>query len=174
MSLSRTLLLAALLAAVVLTGCRESADELDTFLADYNVLYRDLWQRAEGARWDANVNVGEATSATRVAAEEEFAARLGEAGLIAKARAFLERDDLTFVQRQQLKYVLLNAAKFPGTIPEVTTRLISAGAPQPQPELQQPASSPSAMRAYPSATARRRASGSVGLRFSFIVQPPVR
>jgi len=130
MFLSRLLLLAALLAAVALTGCRQPADDLDTFLADYNVLYRDLWQRAEGARWDANVDVGEATSAARVAAEEEFAARLGEAGLIAKARAFLERDDLTFVQRQQLKYVLLNAAKFPGTIPEVTSRLIRAEAAQ--------------------------------------------
>ena len=130
MSLSRTLLLAALLAAVALTGCRQPADDLDAFLADYNVLYRDLWQKAEGARWDANVDVGEATSAARVAAEEEFAARLGDAGLIAKARAFLERDDLTFVQRQQLKYVLLNAAKFPGTIPEVTSRLIRAEAAQ--------------------------------------------
>ncbi len=130
MYLSRLLFLAALLAAVALTGCKQPTDDLDAFLADYNVLYRDLWQRAEGARWDANVDVGEATSAARVAAEEEFAARLGEAGLIAQARAFLERDDLTFVQRQQLKYVLLNAAKFPGTIPEVTSRLIRAEAAQ--------------------------------------------
>ena len=69
MYLSRLLLLAALLAAVALTGCKQPADDLDAFLADYNVLYRDLWQRAEGARWDANVDVGEATSAARVAAD---------------------------------------------------------------------------------------------------------
>ena len=65
MYLSRRLLLAALLAAVALTGCKQPADDLDAFLADYNVLYRDLWQRAEGARWDANVDVGESELRTR-------------------------------------------------------------------------------------------------------------
>mgnify|MGYP006865053403 CR=1 FL=1 len=115
-----------------LAGCQSQppAGDVDAFLADYNELYRELWTKAEGARWDAGVDIGEETGAAQVAAEEEYAARLGSAELIEQAQAFLERDDLSYVQKAQLRYVLQNAAKFPGTIPETTTALIQAGAAQ--------------------------------------------
>lgn len=116
---------------LLLAGCRsEPAETPDAFLAEYDQLYRDLWSRAEGARWDANVDIGDDTSAARIEAERAFAETLGDADLILRAQEFLKRDDLDFVQRQQLKYVLLNAAKFPGTIPKTTDRLIEAEAAQ--------------------------------------------
>lgn len=118
--------------AVPLLGCgaKDEVGDLDAFLAEYNTLYRDLWQKAEGARWDAGVDMTDATAAAQIAAEKEFAERLGGADLIRAARIFLQRDDLTFVQRKQLEYVLLNAAKFPATIPETTAKLIEEGAAQ--------------------------------------------
>ena len=126
----RALLIAAA-AVLLLPGCQSSGpDDLDAFLADYDVLYRELWQLAEGARWDANTDIGDATSAARVAAEKAYAEQLGDAELILAAQEYLKRDDLSFVQRKQLEYVLLNAAKFPGTIPETTERLIEAEAAQ--------------------------------------------
>lgn len=128
----RTLLALLILLTLPLLGCGAEDDpaEVDAFLADYNTLYRDLWRKAEGARWDAGVDIGEATAAAQIAAEKEFAERLGSADLIRAARVFLTRPDLTYVQRKQLEYVLLNAAKFPGTIPETTARLIEEGAAQ--------------------------------------------
>ena len=118
-------------ASVFLGGCQSAGPEdLDAFLADYDTLYRDLWQLAEGARWDANTDIGDATSAARIDAEKAYAEQLGDADLILQAQEFLKRDDLSFIQRQQLTYVLLNAAKFPGTIPETTTALIEAEAAQ--------------------------------------------
>ncbi|MBU0743440.1 M2 family metallopeptidase [bacterium] len=118
-------------ASVLLAGCQSGQpDDLDAFLAGYDILYRDLWRLAEGARWDANVDIGDAASAARIAAEKEFAEKLGNAELILTAQEFLKRDGLSFEQRKQLEYVLLNAAKFPGTIPETTTALIEAEAAQ--------------------------------------------
>ena len=77
MSLSRTLLLAALLAAVVPTGCRQPADDLDAFLVDYNVLYRASGPgrgRALGQRTSTSTTP---PTARRIAAEEVFAACTG-------------------------------------------------------------------------------------------------
>lgn len=108
----------------------QTVETLDSFLADYNEMYRELWQLAEGARWDANVNINDETSELRILAERKFAEILGEAELIRKARAYLETPDLDFRQRKQLQYVLLNAAKFPGTIPQTTELLIQAEAEQ--------------------------------------------
>jgi len=127
----RTFFVAVALLALCL-GCQSDPGtaEVDAFLTEYNSLYRDLWQQAEGARWDAGVDIGEQTGLQQIAAEEEFAARLGSAELIEQAQGFLERDDLSYVQRTQLTYVLQNAAKFPGTIPETTSALIQAGAAQ--------------------------------------------
>jgi peptidyl-dipeptidase A len=130
MRLINTILLCILI-PFALTGCQaDKPGDLDTFLADYDILYRDLWQLAEGARWDANTDIGDVTSEARVAAEKAFAEKLGNAELILRAQEYLKSEDLTFVQRQQLNYVLLNAAKFPGTIPETTTKLIEAEAAQ--------------------------------------------
>jgi len=130
MRLINTILLCILI-PLVMTGCQsKTPDDLDTFLAEYNTLYRDLWQLAEGARWDANTDIGDVTSEARVTAEKAFAEKLGNAELILRAQEYLKGDNLTFIQRQQLNYVLLNAAKFPGTIPETTTKLIEAEAAQ--------------------------------------------
>jgi len=129
----RRFLIALLLTlAVPLMGCgaKDEVGDLDAFLAEYNTLYRDLWQEAEGARWNAGVDMTDATAAAQIAAEKRFAERLGGADLIRAARIFLQRDDLTFIQRKQLEYVLLNAAKFPATIPETTAKLIEEGAAQ--------------------------------------------
>ena len=130
MTLRTILAAAALLAA--LTSCQSQPPnaDVDAFLTDYNILYQELWNKAEGSRWDAGVDIGDATGNAQIAAEEEFAARLGSAELIDGAQTFLEREDLTYMQRKQLQYVLQNAAKFPGTIPETTTALIQAGAVQ--------------------------------------------
>jgi peptidyl-dipeptidase A len=129
------MLMLALLALV--GGCLEEEKEevqttetLDSFLADYNEMYRELWQLAEGARWDANTNINDETSELRIIAEKKFAQILGSADLIEKAQAYLETPDLDFSRRKQLQYVLLNAAKFPGTIPETTELLIQAEAEQ--------------------------------------------
>jgi peptidyl-dipeptidase A len=124
------LLLIAILPLMTACSSDEPVIDADVFLADYNELYRGLWQKAEGARWDAGVDLGETTGVAQIAAEEEFARKLGTAELIETAKTLLERDDLTFLQYKQLQYVLLNAAKFPGTIPETTTKLIRAGASQ--------------------------------------------
>ena len=130
MRLTNTILLCILI-PLALTGCLSNdTDDLDTFLAEYDTLYRDLWQLAEGARWDANTDIGDVTSEARVTAEKAFAGKLGDAELILRAQEYLKSDGLTFVQRQQLNYVLLNAAKFPGTIPETTSKLIEAEAAQ--------------------------------------------
>ncbi|HPF36016.1 MAG TPA: M2 family metallopeptidase [Candidatus Krumholzibacteria bacterium] len=128
----RFLILCLLLLVTPLLGCgdKEKADDLDVFLADYNTLYRDLWQKAEGSRWDAGVDMNEATATAQILAEKEFAERLGGADLIRAARLYLQRDDLTFRQRKQLEYVLLNAAKFPAIIPDTTAKLIEEGAAQ--------------------------------------------
>ncbi|MCP4800163.1 MAG: M2 family metallopeptidase [bacterium] len=121
-------LLLVALTITLLAGC--SQQNVDDFLADYNILYKNLWTAAEGARWDDNTNICEENSQKRIVAEQAYAQQLGSAELIEKAQAFLERDNLTELQTAQLNYVLLNAAKFPGTIPKTVDKLIKAEADQ--------------------------------------------
>ena len=131
------LIVAGTAACALLAGCLpddrsdvRTLETVDSFLANYNEMYRELWQLAEGARWDANTNICDETSQLRINAEQTFARTLGDAGLIDTARAYLETPGLDFIRRKQLRYVLLNAAKFPGTVPQTTALLIEAEARQ--------------------------------------------
>jgi len=119
-----------ILAIATLTfGC-SSEQDIDSFLIDYNNLYQQLWTDAEGAIWNDNTNICEENSQIRIVAEQAYAKQLGSSKLIEKAQAYLKRDNLTEIQQAQLNYVLLNAAKFPGTIPKTVDKLIRAEANQ--------------------------------------------
>lgn len=120
----------ALCAVCVLAACSwfEPAvdEEVNAFLESYGRGYREVVTRQQEASWLAVTDVTDEHAAAAVAADLALAEFVGRKETIETARAFRERPTASPFQRLQLERVLLNAASYPGTIPDVVKRRVEA------------------------------------------------
>lgn len=113
-------------------GCAPNPQELaDEFLETYSGLTQRLYAIAAEANWKSATDVTEQHVGERIGAEQAMAAFTGSPWAIETARGLLAQparlDDLS---ARQLRKVLLFAAEYPGTIPEVVAARVAAEARQ--------------------------------------------
>jgi peptidyl-dipeptidase A len=128
------LLFAMVLALVSLWTCRAGLDpqqRADQFLQMYDTLGQKLYTVTSEAYWKASTDVSDTHTGERIGAERTMAAFTGSSYVIEHARSLLDQrtqlDDLTV---RQLDRVLLSAAEFPGTIPEIVAARVEQEAKQ--------------------------------------------
>ncbi|MGA9115819.1 MAG: M2 family metallopeptidase [Bacteroidota bacterium] len=124
----RTAFLGALCALLLASCGRSPRREADEFLAQYYAEYQPLYARASEAQWLANTDISPAHDSLSTLAEKEYSRFVGSREVIERARALLARSgDLDSLQILQLNKILLNAARYPGTVPGVVEDLIRTG-----------------------------------------------
>lgn len=105
------------------TGVQADAD---TFLTLYNSLYVGQATVSSEASWAASTNVGPATEGGRTAANQSYAAFVGDLAVIEHTQALLKRRaELDPLQVRQLESILLRAGDAPGTLPDVVNARIA-------------------------------------------------
>lgn len=121
----------------ILSACASSGKnsdlnaEAEKFLASFERQYQPLSYASQLAQWDANVNISEENDRKRVEAEKALADFLGSPDNLKTTAKFLEDEkELKDKERWQLLKLMYNAARRPGTIPEVVDALIVAEAKQ--------------------------------------------
>lgn len=107
-----------------------TADEIVTFLDDYNANYRALWTAAETARWKANVDIGEENTRAAVKAAQALADYTGNRKIIDQLQRLRKVGGLDELQQRQLDRAWQLAAEYPGTSPATVRKLITAEARQ--------------------------------------------
>ena len=125
------LLVIPLLAALSCTSAESPQRRADRFLSMYNSIAQKIYAVAGEASWKAYTDVTEQHIGERIAADRAFAAFAGSNYVIEETKALLDRktelDDLT---ARQLEKILLSAAQYPGTIPDVVNARIEQEAKQ--------------------------------------------
>ena len=125
-------LLTSLLFGTFSCGSGESAQErANRFLAMYDSIGQKLYSVAGEASWNAYTDVTDQHIGERIAADRAYGAFAGSNYVIEETKALLAReaelDDLT---QRQLEKILLAAAQYPGTIPDVVNARIELEAKQ--------------------------------------------
>lgn len=105
-------------------------DDVDTFLADYNTTYRELWTAAETARWQAAVDIGEPNTMAAVRAAQALADHVGSRKIIDQLQRLRQTPGLDELQSRQLERAWQLAAEYPGTSPATVRKLITIEARQ--------------------------------------------
>lgn len=132
-------LLAASLALLLLCACsgggrRDAAQEVNTYLKDYEQKYQKLSYESSLAEWESNTHIveGDKTNLERTKrANEALAKFVGSVENIEKIKEFLShRDQLTPMQVRQLDAMLYKAANQPQTVADVVRDRIAAEAEQ--------------------------------------------
>lgn len=107
-------------------GSKEAQDFIDGYTKEYVRLYTNQQE----AQWQSNINIKEGDSANMLAAQKadrEMAAFTGSAANIEQARKYLAlNDQVSDLQKRQLKYMLYMAANSPQTIADVVNSRIKA------------------------------------------------
>jgi peptidyl-dipeptidase A len=104
-------------------------EEARAFLDVYNSVYVGLVTVASESAWAASTDVRPANEGRRVAADEAYAAFVGDPVIADTARRLLQRRaSLEPLQVRQLEKVLHLASSAPGSIPEVVRARIAAEA----------------------------------------------
>jgi peptidyl-dipeptidase A len=130
-----------LLGAAAIAGCggaqvRTASDlpaqaQADELLALYDPIYAALYAESARAAWVASTDVSEAHTGMRTGADTAFAAFAGNAEVIRRARALLEREsELDAITVRQLRQMLYLAASAPQTNPELARARVAAEAQQ--------------------------------------------
>src|SRR6266849_5694331 len=105
--------------------------EAKEFLTMYNDLYQKLATVSNNAQWQASTDVTEEHTGQRIGADKALAAFQGSIYVIEQSRNLLKhKKDLDPLSVRQLEVILLNAAQYPGTIPEIVAERVSAEANQ--------------------------------------------
>jgi len=113
------------------TADEQVSAEARHFLEAYNATFQSLYIANYEAQWASVTDVTEEHTGQRIGAEKAQAAFLGSKWVIEKARALLKHEkELDALTVRQLRYVLLNAANSPGTIPDVVGERVQAEARQ--------------------------------------------
>lgn len=108
-----------------------AAADAKTFLETYNRIYQSLYTVANEAQWLALTDVTDEHTGQRIGAEKAQAAFLGSPWVISHTRELLQHtNQLDASAVRQLRFVLLNAAGAPGTIPDVVAERVAAEARQ--------------------------------------------
>ena len=128
----RFCVLAPVIASVSLWSCGESPQRrADDFLEAYDSIVGGLYPVAAEANWKASTDVTELHVGERIGAGQSMAAFSGNPWVIESVKSLLEDEDrLADVTVRQLRSVLLSAAEYPGTIPEVVAERVQAEAEQ--------------------------------------------
>ena len=123
---------ALLLVCLITAGCAldESSDaDVRTFLRTYNEIDRNLSRVAAEAAWAAATDLTPENTNRRIGAESALAAFRGSPFVIETSQRFLEsRASLTDLEFRQLDKILLLAAEYPGTVPDLAARRVAAEA----------------------------------------------
>jgi peptidyl-dipeptidase A len=107
------------------------AEDAKSFLEIYNRIYQSLYAVANDAAWSALTDVTDEHTGQRIGAEKAQAAFLGSPWVIQRTRELLQHTNrLDALTVRQLRFVLLNAAGAPGTIPDVVAERVAAEARQ--------------------------------------------
>ncbi|MBM3776176.1 MAG: M2 family metallopeptidase, partial [Acidobacteria bacterium] len=119
------------LVAAMLAGCAGERERprasLPQFLEMYNRLDQKVGTVAAEAAWKASTDVSELHTGERIGAESAAAAFRGSQYVIENAKRFLAgRQKLADIEERQLHEILLTAAEYPGTIPDVVDRRVQA------------------------------------------------
>ena len=119
--------LLALLACQTRTSLRR---DVQAYLDHYTQTFQKLYYKASLAEWKANTMIVEGDTTIEAAsrrAEEALARFTGSIENIQKARKYLKHaDELTPLQREQLKTILYMAADMPQTVPQLVKQRIEA------------------------------------------------
>ncbi|HOX25407.1 MAG TPA: M2 family metallopeptidase [Candidatus Krumholzibacteria bacterium] len=107
-----------------------TVEEAAAFLDEYNARYRHLWTAAEGAKWQANVDITEANSAAEVQAAQALADYVGSRQVIDRLVRLRRIPDLSELLRRQIDKAWELAAHYPGTAPATVSKLLQAEAAQ--------------------------------------------
>ncbi len=121
--------------AVVLllaTACSPSPQErADEFLHTYDNLVQKMYAITAEAYWKSATDVTELHVGERIGAEKAMAAFSGNPWVIDTVKALLaDKDRLDDLTERQLRQVLLSAAEYPGTIPDVVADRVAEEAKQ--------------------------------------------
>src|SRR5687768_12621721 len=101
--------------------------EAQAFLDLYNSLYVAQATVAGEAEWQASTDVSDVNEAKRTAAGQVYATFRGDKQIIQQAKKLIERkSELHPLQVRQLDAILLRAAGYPGTIPDVVRARVEA------------------------------------------------
>lgn len=110
------------------TACAWFGDSVDTevqaFLDTYDAGYREAVTQASLAQWASSTDVSDEHSKLAIEANLAYAQFVGKRETIESARALRERPTVSALQRRQLDKVLLNAASYPGTVPELVKQRV--------------------------------------------------
>ena len=107
-----------------------SHGDITEFLDQYNATFRELWTAAEGAKWQANVDISEANSGAEVQAAQALADYVGSREVIDRLQRLRHAEDLDELTRRQLDQAWQLAAHYPGTAPATVRKLLRAEADQ--------------------------------------------
>ena len=125
--------LRALAACLLLASCGgpSAQQQADEFLNIHENILAPLYAITSEAYWQSMTDVNEAHVGERIGAERSMAAFDGNVWVIETARALLARKDrLDPVTVRQIEKILLAAAQYPGTIPEIVSARVAAEARQ--------------------------------------------
>jgi peptidyl-dipeptidase A len=107
--------------------------EAQKFIDSYTKTYQELYYASSQAEWASQTKIIEGDSTNAVAtkkANQAFADFTGSEENIKQTRAFLEKTDLSPLQKNQLEGMLYSAANNPATVKDVVTARIKAEAEQ--------------------------------------------
>lgn len=126
---------ALLSAALLLLSCGPSGptaqQEADAFLASYNGYLQPVYAADVEANWKASTDVTEQHTGERIGADNVYAAFAGSPQVINTVKSLLaRRAELDYITTRQLEKILIAAAQYPGTIPDVVSARIKQEAGQ--------------------------------------------
>jgi peptidyl-dipeptidase A len=128
------LILVMMLLVFFLAGCSKAEkveDEANRFIDSYTKTYQALEYEASKASWAANTDIKKENTEKEIVAQKKVVEFIGKKETVEKVKAFLEkRDRLTPLTVKQLESILYKAAHGPGTIPDITAKLVEANAKQ--------------------------------------------
>ena len=119
-------------ALALAAGCAPTPqDTANEFLRTYDALLQKMYAITAEAYWNAATDVTELHVGERIGAEKTMAAFAGSPWVIDTVKALLaDRDRLDDLTERQLRGILLSAAEYPGTIPEVVAARVAEEARQ--------------------------------------------
>jgi peptidyl-dipeptidase A len=124
-----------LIAAFSLFGQQKKASsvskEAREFLTMYNAVYQKLYTVASNAEWKSSTDVTDQNTGERIGADQALVVFEGSTYVIEKCRELLKhKKELNALMVRQLEKIMLTAAHYPGTIPDVVTERVAAEATQ--------------------------------------------
>ncbi len=124
----------AIAACLLLVSCSSgpsAQQKADEFLGIHGNLAQKLYAITSEAYWKSMTDVNDAHVGERIGAERSMAAFDGNVWVIDTVRSLLDQEDqLDDITVRQLKKILLAAAQYPGTIPDIVDARVAAEARQ--------------------------------------------